>query len=302
MNSRSRSSRIVPVAVVQSAPKAFDLAATVESVDVICREARATGAELIVFPEAFLGGYPKGTDFGVRVGTRSAEGRQFFQRYFESAVDLSGPELRQLHKLVKELQITLVIGAIERVESGTLYCSALTIDDTGILNSHRKTMPTAMERVIWGCGDGTSVRAVETSVGRVSTAICWENYMPLLRTKLYQSNTAFYCAPTVDDRDSWIIAMRHIANEGRCFVLSACQYATRADYPADYESSFGDDPDTELIRGGSCIVDPFGNLLAGPIYGKAEIIYADLDVGLITQGKFDLDVVGHYSRSDIFKL
>lgn len=291
---------MIRVAVVQAAPVAFDLTATLDRVETLCQEACSTGAQLVVFPESFLGGYPKGADFGVRVGMRSEAGRGEFQTYFDNALKIPGPDFERLREMVCNLDVTLVIGATERDQGGTLYCSALVLDASGLLHKHRKTMPTAMERVIWGCGDGNSVRAVSTAVGNVGTAICWENYMPLLRMKLYQDHVSIYCAPTVDDRETWAISMRHIACEGRCFVLSACQFARRSDYPGDYRCIQGDDPDTEMIRGGSCIVDPFGNLLAGPIYGESTILSAELDPALITRGKFDLDVAGHYRRPDIF--
>ncbi len=290
---------MINVAVVQAAPVAFDLAATLDRTTSLCREAAAGGAKLVVFPEAFIGGYPKGMDFGVEVGRRSEEGRAWFQRYFEGALEVSGPDFKKLEDLTCELGITLVIGAIEKA-GGTLYCTALTLGPNGLLNKHRKTMPTAMERVIWGCGDGQSVRVVDTEVGPLSTAICWENYMPPLRQRLYEGGTTLYCAPTVDDRDIWATSMRHIAYEGRCFVLGATQFTTRADFPQDYDCSLGNEPETILINGGSCIVDPFGNLLAGPVYGESTILTAELDTDLIVRGKFDLDVAGHYSRPDIF--
>ena len=286
-------------AVVQAAPAAFDLDATLDRVEHWCFEARAKGARLVVFPEAFLGGYPKGADFGVRVGMRSDQGRIAFQRYADAALTIPGAHFERLCQLVRELDIVLLIGAIER-DGTSLYCSALTIDRSGLLARHRKIMPTAMERVIWANGDGSSIAVHPTPVGRIGAAICWENYMPQLRMRLYQQQVELYCAPTVDDRDSWIHSMRHIACEGRCFVLSACQYALRGDYPADYQCIQGDAPDTVLIRGGSCIVDPFGNLLAGPHYGASAVLVAELDPQLIIRGKFDLDLAGHYARPDIF--
>ena len=286
-------------AVVQAAPAAFDLDATMDRVEHWCFEARAKGARLVVFPEAFLGGYPKGADFGVRVGMRSDQGRIAFQRYADAALTIPGAHFERLCQLVRELDIVLLIGAIER-DGTSLYCSALTIDRSGLLARHRKIMPTAMERVIWANGDGSSIAVHPTPVGRIGAAICWENYMPQLRMRLYQQQVELYCAPTVDDRDSWIHSMRHIACEGRCFVLSACQYALRGDYPADYQCIQRDAPDTVLIRGGSCIVDPFGNLLAGPHYGASAVLVAELDPQLIIRGKFDLDLAGHYARPDIF--
>ena len=167
---------------------------------------------------------------------------------------------------------------------------------------HRKVMPTAMERLIWGFGDGSTLPVVPTAIGRIGAVICWENYMPLLRMAMYAQGIQIYCAPTVDDRDSWLPTMRHIAVEGRCFVLSSCQFAQRSDYPADYAPLQGNDPNTVLIRGGSCIINPMGEVIAGPIYDAATILTAELDLNLIARGKFDLDVVGHYARPDIFQL
>ncbi len=292
----------VKAAVVQAAPNLSDLPGTMSQVETLIQQAADRDASLVVFPEAFIGGYPKGAGFGASVGMRSDEGRALFQRYYHSAIDLNGPELGQLCKWAAEAGVFLVIGIIERC-GGTLYCSTLLIDQKGVLQGkHRKVMPTGVERLIWGFGDGSTLPVVESGFGRVGSAICWENYMPQLRMSLYQGGVQFYCASTVDDRDSWIPSMQHIAIEGRCFVLSACQYATRARFPDNYECVQGDNPDTVMIRGGSCIVDPFGKILAGPIYDRDAIITADLDTDLITRGKYDLDVVGHYARPDIFTL
>jgi nitrilase len=179
----------------------------------------------------------------------------------------------------------VVIGVIER-DGGTLYCTALFFAPDGRLaGKHRKLMPTAMERLIWGFGDGSTLPAIETGFGKIGAVICWENYMPLLRAAMYRKGVAFYCAPTVDDRETWPVTMRHIALEGRCFVLSACQYSA-----------------SESIRGGSVIVGPLGKILAGPFYDGECILRADLDAGEIAEGKFDLDVAGHYSRLDVFRL
>jgi nitrilase len=196
----------------------------------------------------------------------------------------------------------LVTGIIER-DGGTLYCTALMCSPDGrLLGKHRKLMPTALERLVWGLGDGSTLSVVETTIGRIGTVICWENYMPLLRMAMYAQGIELYCAPTVDDRDTWLPTMRTIALEGRCFVLSACQYLTRADCPAAYGAIQGDDPATVLIRGGSCIIDPMGKVLVEPSFEGETIHYAELDRRLIACGKYDLDVVGHYSRPDIFKL
>jgi len=292
----------IKAAVVQAAPKAFDTDATMERLERLARDAADKGAKIAVFPEAFIGGYPKGLDFGARVGSRSEEGRQDFERYFWAAIDVPGSVTERLGEIAKSLAMTLVVGVIER-DGGTLYCTALYVGEDGtLLGKHRKLMPTAMERLIWGFGDGTTLKTVDTPVGRIGAVICWENYMPLLRTAMYKQGIMLYCAPTVDDRDAWQPTMQHIAYEGRCFVLSACQYAKRSDYPDDYDCIQGDDPDTVLIRGGSCIIDPFGKVLAGPVYGEEAVLVADLDLGAIVRGKYDLDVVGHYERPDVFEL
>ena len=294
------STNTVKVAVLQLGAKAFDTAATLAHLKAKISEAADAGAKLAVFPEALLGGYPKGYDFGARVGLRTQSGRSWFERYAESALLWDGPEIAELCELARTLGIVLHGGFIERC-GGTLYCSTLTIGADGTrLAKHRKTMPTAMERLIWGFGDGSTMQAANTEVGILGGAICWENYMPQYRLHQYSQGVALYCAPTVDDRDQWQHTMRHIAYEGRCFVLAACQYSVRADYPADFEIEKleGD----TLIRGGSVIVSPMGEVLAGPVYGSEAIVYAELDLSERIRGQFDLDVVGHYGRPDIFSL
>jgi nitrilase len=293
--------RRVRAAVVQAAPAAFDLEATLDRVATLVANATAEGAELVVLPEAFVGGYPKGADFGARVGSRSPEGREWFRRYHAGAIDVPGPGTDRLGAIARANRTLLVVGAIER-DRGTLYCTALFIGpDGGLLGKHRKVMPTAMERLIWGFGDGSTLPVLGTRLGRVGAVICWENYMPQLRLAMYGQGVELYCAPTVDDRETWLPTMRHIAMEGRCFVLSANQFARRSDYPADYPVGTGD-PEEVLIAGGSCIVDPFGRVLAGPARDGEAILVADLDLAEIARGRYDLDVVGHYGRPDIFEL
>lgn len=290
------------VAVVQAAPKAFDTPATMAMVHDYLQQAAQAGAHLVVFPEAFLGAYPKGLDFGARVGSRSEAGRDEFARYHAAAIDEHGDEVRQLCEWAQSYQLSIVMGCVER-DGGTLYCTVLFIDEQGrYLGKHRKLMPTAMERLIWGFGDGSTLTVVDTAVGKTGAVICWENYMPLLRTAMYAQGVQIYCAPTVDDRESWLPSMRHIAVEGRCFVLSACQFAKRSDYPADYDCIQGQDPDTVLIRGGSCIVNPFGDVLTGPLYNESGLLLAEVDLNQIPRGQYDLDTVGHYARPDVFRL
>jgi len=288
-------------AVVQAAPVAFDPERTFERLTDLAGRASAEGARIIVFPEAFVGGYPKGADFGARVGSRSPEGREWFRRYMAGAIEVPGPGTRRLGAIARSCAAVLVVGVIER-DRGTLYCTALVLGPDGeLLGKHRKVMPTAMERVIWGFGDGSTLSVVETPVGRVGAVICWESYMPQLRLAMYGQGIQLYCAPTVDDRETWLPTMRHIALEGRCFVLSACQFARRSDYPTDYPVETAD-AGSVLIAGGSCIVDPLGRVVAGPARDGEAVIVVDLDPADLDRAVFDLDVVGHYARPDIFRL
>jgi nitrilase len=293
--------RGVRVAVIQAGSVAFDTEATLARVERLVAEAAAQGAELAVLPEALLGGYPKGADFGATVGRRTAEGREWFRRYREVAVNVPGPVTERLGELARSHAMHLVIGVVER-DGGTLYCTAVFLGPDGeLLGKHRKVMPTAVERLIWGQGDGSTLPVVETAVGRVGAVICWENYMPQLRLAMYAQGIELYCAPTVDDREAWPGTMRHIALEGRCFVLSACQFARRSDYPDDYPVE-ADGPEAVLIGGGSMIVDPLGQVLAGPARDGEAVLVADLDLAAIDRAVLDLDVVGHYARPDIFRL
>ena len=295
-------SSIIKAAVIQAAPVLFDTPKTLAKLAELAREAAQKGANLVVFPEAFVGGYPKGLDFGARLGMRSPEGREAFRKYFESAIELTGPEAQRLGEVARDNHIHLVVGIIER-DGGTLYCTAVTYAPSGkLISKHRKLMPTALERLVWGFGDGSTIGVAETSIGRIGSVICWENYMPLLRTAMYAQGIELYCAPTVDDREAWFPTMRMIALEGRCFVISACQYMTRSDGPADYTPIQGDDPQTVILRGGSCIIDPLGNALVEPDYSGETIKIAEIDRRVIARGKYDLDVVGHYARPDIFRL
>jgi nitrilase len=292
----------VRAAVVQAGAVPFDSqACTDKAVDLIGRAA-ATGARVVVFPEAFIGGYLKGLGFGLVVGARDAAGRDEFRRALESAIVVPGPETARLGEAAAQHGCYVVIGVIER-EGGTCYCTALYFGPGGaLLGTHRKLMPTALERMIWGFGDGSTLKAVDSPYGKIGAVICWENYMPMLRMAMYAQQVALYCAPTADDRDSWLPSMRHIALEGRCFVLTACQVLRKDAFPADVRVSLGDTPDALLMRGGSAIVSPLGVVLAGPHFGDETILTADLDLADIGRGKFDFDVVGHYARPDVFRL
>ena len=265
-------------------------------------EAARRGAQLVVLPEAFVSAYPRGSSFGAVVGARTAAGREWYRRYWQSAIDVPGRDVERIGAAARAANAFVVVGVVER-DGGTLYCSALYFaPDGALLGKHRKLMPTASERLVWGCGDGSTLPVFDTAIGKLGGAICWENYMPLLRMALYGKGVELYCAPTADGRDSWLATVRHIALEGRCFVLSCNQFARRGDYPADFVTEFGDEPSTVMSRGGSCIVNPMGEIVAGPDYDGEAILTADLDLGDVIRGKFDFDVVGHYARPDVFRL
>lgn len=260
----------------------------------------ASGASLVVMPEALLGGYPKGADFGTRLGYRLPEGREAFAEYYENAIDLDGPEIAALSALSSRTGALLVLGVIERAGS-SLFCTAVFIaPNAGLVGKHRKLMPTGTERLIWAQGDGSTMPVIQSTAGKVGVAICWENHMPLFRAAMYAKGVEIWCAPTVDERDVWRSSMRHIAHEGRCFVISACQVQpspTSLGVPAD-----GWPADQPLIKGGSIIVGPLGEIIAGPIEGTAGLLTARIDTRELARGRYDLDVDGHYARPDIFSL
>ncbi len=294
-------------AVVQAAPILFDREATVEKTVQLTLEAAAQGANLILFPEAFIPCYPRGLGFGTVVGSRSPEGRCTWQRYWTNAVDVPGPATEALGKVARQTSTYLMVGVIERDTSfsgGTLYCTMLYFGPTGeLLGKHRKLKPTAAERLIWGEGDGSTLTTIDTEYGTMGGLICWENYMPLARMAMYSKGVDIYLAPTADSRDSWQATLRHIACEGRCFVLGCNQFVTKSMYPADLEGigDLDNQPET-MCRGGSAIISPLGDVLAGPLYDEEGVLYADLDLAEVARSKFDFDVVGHYARPDVFQL
>ena len=292
----------VQVAVVQAAAVPFDTEACVDKAVRLIGEAAAKGAKVILFPEAFIVGYPKGLGYGLVVGARDAAGREEFRIYLDAAIEVPGPQTERMGEAAAAHGAYVIMGVIER-ELGTCYCSVLFFGPDGrLLGKHRKLMPTALERMIWGFGDGSTLTAVDSPYGRIGSVICWENYMPMLRMAMYAKDVALYCAPTADDRETWLSSMRHVALEGRCFVLTACQFIRRKAFPDNVRVSLGDSPDSILMRGGSAIIGPMGNVLAGPHFDGETILTATLDLNDIGRGKFDFDVAGHYSRPDVFQL
>ena len=301
MTSVSSESKVC-VAVVQAGSVPFDTGACVDKALRLTADAAAEGAKLVLFPEAFIVGYPKGMNYGLVVGARDPVGREEFRLYLDAAIEVPGPHTQRLGEAAAAHRVYLVVGVIER-ELGTCYCTVLFFGPDGaLLGKHRKLMPTALERMIWGFGDGSTLTVVDSPYVRIGSVICWENYMPMLRMAMYAKNVQLYCAPTADDRDTWLPTMQHIALEGRCFVLTACQFLRRKDFPASVRVSLGDSPDAVLMRGGSAIVSPLGKVLAGPSFEGETILTAELDLAEIGRGKFDFDAAGHYSRPDVFQL
>jgi nitrilase len=288
-------------AVVQAAAVGFDLDGGLEKVSRLASEASEGGAALAVFPEAFLPGYPRGITFGTVIGDCTTEGRDQFRRYFDASVEVPGPVVNQLAGIAAENALHVVIGVVER-DGGTLYCTALFFSPDGYLGKHRKLMPTAAERIVWGFGDGSTMPVFDTPLGRIGAVICWENYMPLLGMAMYAKGVQIYCAPTADGRETWLSTMRHVALEGRCFVLSCNQFTRRSDLPADIANTLAQAPGEIVSAGGSCIISPLGDVLAGPAREGEEILFADIDLDEIARGKFDFDVAGHYARPDVFRL
>jgi nitrilase len=303
-NNMTNNLPIVKAAVVQAAPVLFNLEATIEKACKLITEAAKQGAGLILFPEAFIPAYPRGLSFGTVVGSRSSDGRELWKLYWDNSIDVPGPITGQLGDAANEANAYLAIGVIERDNrgKGTLYCTLLYFGPGGqLLGKHRKLKPTAAERIIWGEGDGSTLIAPDTDIGKIGGLICWENYMPLARMAMYNQGVDIYLAPTADQRDTWQATMVHIACEGRCFVLGCNQFVTKDMYPKYLPGIEDLENQPEIMcRGGSVIVSPMGKVIAGPLWNKEGILYADLDLAEIVKGKMDFDVIGHYARPDIF--
>lgn len=290
------------ISVVQATPVLFELSASLDKVEYWVEQASKEQPDLVLFPEAFLPGYPRGLTFGTTIGNRSEQGRENWLKYWENTISVPGTYVDILSNIAKKYNVWLVIGVVERGESGSLYCTVLYFDNKGVLvGKHRKLKPTAAERVIWAEGDGRDLEVYKSDFGNISGLICWENFMPLARTYLYQQGVQIYLAPTADQRENWQHSLKHISLEGRCFVCGCNQYVEKKDYPELPDEHLTRDEDV-LCNGGSVIIDPLGNTLAGPLWGAEGVLTTDLDMTLITKSKLDFDPVGHYARDDVFKL
>ena len=291
-------------AVIQGSPALFDKKKTLKKMNAYVQSAAKKKAKLILFPEAFIPAYPWGLSFGTKLGGRTPEGRRTWRRYVENAVEIPSSDIVAIGKMAANAKAFVAVGVIEKdtKSQGTVYCTLLYFGPDGkYLGKHRKLKPTAGERIIWGEGDGTTLTALDTKLGRIGGLICWENYMPLARMAMYNKGVQIYLAPTADHRESWIATMQHIACEGRTYVLGCNQFVTKDMYPKDLEigDDLKDSPKT-LCRGGSVIVDPMGKIISGPLWDREGILFADIDPDKTTEGKMDFDVAGHYSRNDVF--
>jgi nitrilase len=295
----------VGLAVVQAGSVLFDLESTVLKFGELLSAAAAPGVDLVLFPEAFVSGYPRGQSFGAVVGSRSEEGRVAWERVWNSSISAPGPWTERMGKYVAQAGVYTAVGVIEQdsLTGGTLYCTTLYFGrDGALVGKHRKLKPTGSERLIWGEGDGSTLTVLDTSIGRIGGLICWENYMPLARMAMYRQGVQIYLAPTADSRLTWQSTLQHIACEGRCFVLGCNQYVGKESLdpslfqPDEYAAL----PET-VCAGGSVIVDPRGETLAGPLWGEEGVLTAEIDLGATLRGKYDFDAAGHYNRPDVFK-
>lgn len=291
----------VKVAAIQHAPILFDLAKSLIKTADLVKKAASEDCQLVVFPESFLPGYPRGLSFGAVIGSRTDAGRSQYNMYWENSVAVPGPATDRLGELAKTHKLYLVIGVTERDRvNKTLYCTTLYFSPSGeLLGKHRKLKPTASERIVWGEGDGSTLSTFDTKIGKLGGLICWENYMPLARMAMYQKGVEVYIAPTADARENWQSTLIHIANEGRCYVIGCNQFVTKSDYPETLKNEIEDAPE-HMCRGGSVIISPMGEVLAGPLFDQEGIITAEIDLAEVVKSRMDFDVTGHYARNDVF--
>ena len=295
------------VAVVQRPPVALDRAATIERVIAALHEAADAGAGLVVFPETYVPGYPEYV-WRLRPGDDFALAQELHARLLAASIDLAADGLSAIREAARERSVVVVIGIHERdgaYSRATLYNTMVTIGPDGfVLNVHRKLVPTNPERTVWAPGDANGLRVVDTPLGRVGGLVCWENYMPLARFALYAQGVQLYVAPTWDDGDTWVATMRHIAAEGRCWVLGAgCSWQAR-DLPDSFpeRDRLYPDPDEWLNPGDSVIVESGGRVVAGPLHAQHGVLYADCDPATADRAHRTLDAAGHYNRPDVFAL
>lgn len=292
------------IAVVQAAPVMFDKDACTEKIISLIGECAGNGAELIVFPELFIPGYPYGMTYGFRVGSRNAAGRRDWKAYYDNSILSRGEEMERIIRAAKEHGVYVSVGYSERDPvTATLYNSNMMIAPDGTALNHRKLKPTGSERVVWGDGDKEFFPVMETPWGPMGNLICWESYMPLARVALYQKGVSIYISPNTNDNEEWQHTIRHIAIEGHCYFVNCDMYFTRAMYPetAGAAEEIAALPET-ACRGGSSVIDPFGHAVTETIWDKEGILYADLDMQKVPASRMEHDVCGHYARPDVLSL
>lgn len=297
-------SRIIKVAAAQLSPVFLNKDKTVEKACRAISEAGEKGAELIVFPEAFISGYPDWV--WLIPNSKGPELNDLYLELVQNAVSIPDDSTEKLCKSAKKAGINVVMGLHERnseTSSTSLFNSLLFIDDQGtLLGKHRKLIPTGGERLIWAQGDGSTLRSYQTRVGKIAGLICWENLMPLARNAIYEGGAQILATPTWDKSPNWIQSMQHIAREGGLFVISTCMALRINDIPDGYEfKNLYPDGRQWINTGNSCIIAPTGQILAGPLEAEEGILYADIDLGQIIKSKRMFDAVGHYSRPDVFE-
>lgn len=292
------------IAVVQAAPVMFDKDACLEKAVGLIRESAANGAELVVFPELFLPGYPYGMTFGYTVGSRKEDGRRDWKRYYDNSILAAGPESARLAQAAKACGVYLSMGYSERdAVTATLYNSNLMISPEGAVLNHRKLKPTGSERVVWGDANRDYFPVLDTPWGLMGNLICWESYMPLARVALYQKGVTIYISPNTNDNPEWQHTIRHIAIEGHCYFVNADLYFTRDMYPEGLHcpQEIAALPE-RVCRGGSCVIDPFGHAVTDTLWDAEGILYADLDMQKVPASRMEHDACGHYARPDVLQL
>ena len=301
MNSNQK---LITVAAAQATPVFLNRKQTVEKACDLIAQASSAGAELLVFPEAFIPGYPDWV-WVVPNGKKDMLDT-LYNELLENAVSIPDETTRTLCAAAKDAGIHVVMGLHERnseASNASVFNTILFIDSEGnIMGKHRKLIPTGGERMVWAQGDGSTLRAFETSIGKIGGLICWENHMPLARNAMYAWGTQIYVAPTWDCSDDWVLSLRHIAREGGMFVIGCCIAMRVEDIPERYEfATLYPDGKEWVNTGNSCIIGPNGHFLAGPVNMKEELLYAELDFQQILSSKRMFDVAGHYARPDVFK-
>jgi len=294
------------LAVVQRTPAFLDKSKCIASAVEAIAEAASGGANLVVFTEAYVPGYPSWI-WRLRPRGDWNLAEELYKRLLHNAVSVDSDDLNSLYEAAQKHKVTVVCGIEERdndLSLGTIYNTVILIGPDGkLLNKHRKLMPTNPERMVWGFGDASGLKVLDTPAGRVGTLLCWENYMPLARYALYSQGVEIYIAPTYDSGDNWIGTLQHIAREGRCWVVGCGNLMHTRDLPADLPEKEMMFPDDEWVNpGDSIVISPAGEVAAGPMHKVAGILYCEIDLEKVGLAKRTLDVVGHYARPDIFTL